>query len=60
MAYPKEKENIAYLDYVQRISLGEEQGPKLSKEEWRKRRVQNETEDDDEDESPDSVLKNAY
>lgn len=38
MALPFEQEHVAYLQYVERWSLGEEPGPKLSKPEWRKRR----------------------
>lgn len=37
MAYPKESEHVDYLQYLERWSNGEESGPKLSKEEWRKR-----------------------
>lgn len=33
-----EKEHVEYLDYVERVSTGEEPGPKLSKDEWRKKR----------------------
>ena len=38
MAYPKEDEHIDYLKYVERISLGDEPGPQMTKEEWRKQR----------------------
>ncbi len=40
MAYPGEKENVAYLQYVERVSTGDEPGPQLSKEEWRKKQQQ--------------------
>ena len=35
MAYPGEKEHKEYTDYLQRHDLGEEEGPRLSKEDWR-------------------------
>lgn len=35
MAYPKEKEHVAYLDYVEEVSSRGEKA--LSKDEWRKR-----------------------
>jgi hypothetical protein len=39
MAYPSEKVHMDYLAYVERYSLGEEgKGPKLSKEEWLKKK----------------------
>lgn len=38
--YPGEKDHTEYLKYVERYSLGEETGRKLSKEEWLKRRKQ--------------------
>lgn len=37
MALPREKEHLEYLAYVERHSLGEEEGTLLKKEEWRKR-----------------------
>ena len=38
MALPGEKENVEYLKYLERHDLGEEEGPRMSKEEWRKMR----------------------
>ena len=40
MAYPGEKEHIEYTDYLLRQDLGEEEGPRLSKEDWLKKRQQ--------------------
>lgn len=40
MAYPRERENIEYLKYVEEWSTGESEfsnQPKMSKEEWRKK-----------------------
>lgn len=37
MAWPGEKENVEYMEYLEKWSNGEVQGPKLSKEEWRKK-----------------------
>lgn len=40
MAWPKEREHIEYLKYVEQWSTGEGEfsdQPKMSKEEWRKR-----------------------
>jgi len=42
MALPGENEHVAYLQYVERWSLGEESGPKLDKAEWRKTRKKKE------------------
>ena len=47
MAYPKEKENAEYLKYLERHDLGEEEGPRMSKEDWRKMRKQMEESDDE-------------
>lgn len=38
MAYPGELENVEYMEYLQKWSTGEVEGPKLSKEEWRKKK----------------------
>ena len=38
MAYPRELENVEYMEYLQKWSTGEVEGPKLSKEEWRKKK----------------------
>lgn len=40
MALPGEPEHLEYLQYVENVSNGEEPGPQLTKEEWRKRRKQ--------------------
>ena len=40
MAYLAEKENVEYMKYLERHDLGEEEGPRMSKEEWRKMRKQ--------------------
>lgn len=44
MAYPGEKEGIEYKQYLERYDLGEEEGERLSKDEWRKRRKKQESE----------------
>jgi hypothetical protein len=38
MAYPGENEHTDYLKYIEEWSLGERQGKKMNKEEWRKKR----------------------
>lgn len=38
MAYPGELEHIEYLQYVERVSTGEEEGPQMTKDEWRKKK----------------------
>ena len=48
MAWPKEKEHTEYLKYLERHDLGEEEGPRMSKEDWRKMRKQMEESDMDE------------
>lgn len=40
MAYPGESVHVDYLKYLERWSMGDETGPKLSKPEWLKRRQQ--------------------
>ena len=42
MAYPGEPEHIEYMQYVERVATGDEPGPHLSKEEWRKKRKKQE------------------
>ena len=37
MAYPGEKQNVEYMQYLERHDMGEENGPRLSKEEWLKK-----------------------
>ena len=49
MALPGEKEHIEYLKYLERHDLGEEEGPRMSKEEWRK--MQKKMEESDEEKS---------
>lgn len=46
MAYPGEAEHVEYMQYVERVANGEESGPHLSKEEWRKKRKQQEARKD--------------
>lgn len=36
MAYPGEDEHVEYLKYLEEHSLGEHEGPRMSKDEWRK------------------------
>lgn len=38
MAYPGEKEHVGYLEYVERHAMGEESGPRMTKEEWREKK----------------------
>lgn len=38
MAYPAEAENVEYLKYLEEYSLGEHEGPKMTKDEWRMQR----------------------
>jgi len=38
MAIPGEKEHLEYLKYVEEWSLGEHEGPKMTKEQWREKR----------------------
>lgn len=38
MAYPGENEHVEYLQYIERVAMGDERGPRLSKEEWRKKK----------------------
>ena len=38
MAYPGENENVEYTEYLMKWNTGEVEGPKLSKEEWRKKK----------------------
>ena len=38
MAYPAERENVEFKKYLERHDLGEEDGPRLTIEEWRKKR----------------------
>lgn len=40
MAYPGEPEHVEYMQYVERVATGDEPGPHMSKEEWRKKRKQ--------------------
>lgn len=40
VAYPGEPEHMEYLEYVEKVSNGEEAGPQLTKAEWKKRRDQ--------------------
>jgi len=48
MAYPAEKTHVEYLKYLERWSNGEEEGPKMSKEQWLEKNKQK---------SPKSVLQ---
>lgn len=41
MAYPGEKEHVQYLQYVERVSVGDEPGPVMPKDEWRKKQKDN-------------------
>ena len=43
IALPGEREHVQYLQYLERFDLGEEEGERLSKDEWRKLRKKQET-----------------
>jgi len=48
LAYPKEREHLEYLKYVEQWSLGEgafADQPKMDKDEWRKRMSMGSTDD---------------
>ena len=38
MAYPSENENVDYMNYLVEYDLGEHEGPKMTKDEWRMKR----------------------
>ncbi len=45
MAYPGEIEGIEYKKYLERHDLGEEDGPRLTRDEWRKQKMPEEKKD---------------
>ena len=45
MAYPAENENVDYLKYLEEYDLGEQEGERMSKDEWRKKKKPKKTMD---------------
>ena len=46
MAWPGESENVDYLKYLEEYDLGEHEGPRMTKDQWRQKRKPQKTMED--------------
>ena len=46
MAWPGESENVDYLKYLEEYDLGEHEGPRMTKDQWRQKKKPKKTMED--------------
>lgn len=60
MAYPGENEHTEYLKYVEEISLGDRPGPQMTKDEWRKSRIEEQSKTQERKKDRDPTAPSIY